>query len=211
MPAPSRYRRYSDGLTVEAMQSDADTTLDLCAWIPADKLRLEDMAGTPAMYVHTISGGPERVWLWNWVLRYENGSFDIRNNTRFTEEFVPAPDESSEAANELEPLDADHDAEMLAALSAGQGTAIATAGYWAELADSLAKIRAEAPSHLPATPRGYEEWYETHRPTVPFELTELRTQLADLSGLITKAHTLAAIYHSEAARLDDEYFAVAPD
>lgn len=104
-----------------------------------------------------------------------------------------------------ESVDLEHDGAMLAALSTGQGDAINATGYWAELADTLTKVRAEAIQWLPSLPDGHEEWFFEREPILPFERGELFNELRALSGLITKAHTVAAIYRAEAARLDDEY------
>lgn len=209
-PTPPCYSR-ADGLIVEAIQDTPDTVADLVAWIPPRKIRLEDMAGTPAMYVFTIAGGFVRVWLWDWIIRYEDGNFDVLNNTRFTEEFSQYSPVSEEPSETTEPGDVDHDAAMLAALSKGHTDAINTASYWSELAETLTGIRAYAMTRLPATPCGSEEWYEKRAPEIPFDLEELAAELSMLSGLITKAHTIAAVYTQDAAYLDAEYAAVAPD
>lgn len=98
-PTPRRWRHIS-GLTVEAMQSDGDyeATLDLCAWIPSDKLRLEDQAGTPTMSVLTINRAFERVWLWDWVIRYEDGNFNVLNHPTFNTTFTIVDDEYAAVA-----------------------------------------------------------------------------------------------------------------
>ncbi|MEU1550231.1 hypothetical protein [Nocardia sp. NPDC005745] len=112
--------------------------------------------------------------------------------------------------NPAESADLEHDAAMLAALAKGVTDADAYADRWIEVADTLTAYR-DAGVNLPETPSGHEEWFFTGAVRMPFDLDVMRDELAALSGLITKAHTIAALYRREARRLDDEYAAVAPD
>ncbi|WP_280185423.1 MULTISPECIES: hypothetical protein [Nocardia] len=112
--------------------------------------------------------------------------------------------------NPAESVDLEHDAKMLAALAKGVTDADACADRWTKVADTLTAYRALGVT-LPKTPSGHEEWFFTGEVSMPFDLDEMRAELDALSDLITKAHTIAALYRREARRLDDEYAAVAPD
>ena len=211
MPTPPRYHR-SDTLTIEALQNDGHNTEDLLAWIPANKVRLTDMGGTAAIYVQTIDGTFERLWLGQWVIRYADGNFDQMNNARFTAEFAPVQ-EKEPTPGSVDPIDADleADAAQLDALVNGVTTALNTADYWSAMAEALTGYRSRAAAMLPKLPCSEEEWFETRKPQLPFDRAELAAQLEALSGLITKAYTIAVVYASESARLDEAYAAVAPD
>ncbi|MFR9773107.1 hypothetical protein [Nocardia sp. SC052] len=229
---PARYRRRSDGLEVEALQNTPDT--EIWDWVPPNLWRADDPnAGVPALYIFTINGGQERVWLNNWVVRHPDGRFEIVGNVRFTDEFEAAEhvitptDEQQHVLSQAqahiesaapigEPLksgesvDLEEEGQMLAALAEAVGTANGTADFWTKVADTLSAYRSLG-VNLPETPYGHEEWYEKSPVRMPFDLDEMRAELTALSPLITKAHTIAALYRREARRLDDEYAAVAPD
>ena len=59
--------------TPTAMQLTAESTLELLAWLPADRYLITDQAGMPALEVFTMSGGFERVWLGDWIARTDDG------------------------------------------------------------------------------------------------------------------------------------------
>ncbi|WP_280332021.1 hypothetical protein [Nocardia wallacei] len=108
-----------------------------------------------------------------------------------------------------EPLDGEPEpdpAEALAAIINGRNTAIATADRWREIAATLTELRrtADGSAMRPDLPCGREEWYFTRRPALPFDILELNDELHALSGLITKAHTIAAVYSEHAVALDDD-------
>lgn len=75
------------------------------------------------------------------------------------------------------------------------------ANFWGDLAGELTHLREVGGQHLPATDT--EEWFEPRRPQIPFDLEQLDAELMALSGLITKAYTLTAIYEQNAVYLDE--------
>lgn len=107
-------------------------------------------------------------------------------------------------------VDAAESAAVLAALTAGHRQAVSAVNYWQEMAATLTRWRTSG-GYRPVLPYSAEEWYETYQPALPFELDEMRAELHALSGLITKAHTIASIYAERAAMLGQEAAAVAAE
>lgn len=105
-----------------------------------------------------------------------------------------------------EPLDGEPEpdpAEALAALTDGRDRALSAATYWRETAATLTRLRAGG-GFLPMLPIDAEQWYLEDPPALPFDLEEMDAELKALSGLITKAHTLAVVYAERAAELDKD-------
>lgn len=71
----------------------------------------------------------------------------------------------------------------------------AAAEFWTNTAADLTDLRAHGGQKVPGTDT--EEWFDPRRPQIPFDLEELDAELMALSGLITKAYTLTAIYRGQ--------------
>lgn len=102
-----------------------------------------------------------------------------------------------------EPLEVDHPAKVMAAITDGRNRALFAATYWRETAATLTRLR-RGGGLLPMLPIDAEEWYEEDQPALPFDLEDMDAELKGLSGLITKAHTLATIYRERAEELGAE-------
>lgn len=72
-----------------------------------------------------------------------------------------------------------------------------TAKHWDDIAIKLTMLRAGG-VHLPEMP---DELGEEKPQRVPFNVDEMRAELDALSGLITKAYTIAAIYRDDAEQM----------
>jgi hypothetical protein len=88
------------------------------------------------------------------------------------------------------------------ALTEGATAARSAAQSWRELATQLTDVRAGRHISLPQLPDSAEEWYDKSGIQPPFDETALAAELENLSGLITKAYTLAALYADKAEELD---------
>ncbi|WP_280491578.1 hypothetical protein [Nocardia asiatica] len=88
------------------------------------------------------------------------------------------------------------------ALTEGATAARSAAQSWRELATQLTDVRAGRIISLPQLPYSAEEWYEKSDIQLPFDEAALAAELENLSGLITKAYTLAALYADKAGELD---------
>lgn len=97
----------------------------------------------------------------------------------------------------------DHDIDATAqqnALHRALRTAEATSRHWTQIAAELTELRRHGRTQLPPMPDP-EQWHSPYAVPLPFEPEDLRDELAALSGLITKAHTLAVIYDQHADHL----------
>ncbi|MBF6460185.1 hypothetical protein IU433_14180 [Nocardia puris] len=101
--------------------------------------------------------------------------------------------------------DADYVAAGRDALAKGIANAELTAQFWAKVAATVTAYRAECANRLPKTPDSAEEWFESSQPYLPFNIGELTQELAALSGIATKAHTIANVYAVEADRLREAW------
>lgn len=105
-----------------------------------------------------------------------------------------------------EPLDGEPEpdpAEMMEALTSGRDRALYAASYWRGMAVTLTDLRAGG-GLIPDIPIDAEQWYLEDPPALPFDLEEMDAELKALSGLITKAHTLAVVYAERAVELDKD-------
>ncbi|WP_280245702.1 hypothetical protein [Nocardia abscessus] len=122
---------------------------------------------------------------------------------RFLNERVPAP-ETKEPDSQAP--DNDYVTAGTTALTDGRASAMQTAEFWRRVAATLTELRAfgGAEGNRPELPCSWEEWYETSRPALPFDLEELFSELEGLSPLITKAYTIASIYADRAEYLEQQ-------
>ncbi|MFI6959675.1 hypothetical protein ACIBJI_40190 [Nocardia sp. NPDC050408] len=90
---------------------------------------------------------------------------------------------------------------MEQALRRAHQSARVAAEEWNQVARTLTTLRSHTPE-APSMPASIEEWHTAGVPTaVPFTDAELGRDLHQLTGLITKAFTLSAIYTGEADRM----------
>lgn len=87
------------------------------------------------------------------------------------------------------------------ALTAGQETAARTAQWWMSAAAILADLRNQAPRHLPATPDGWEEWFESHKIRTHVDPADV---LTFLDQLVAGCDSIAGDYRREGQRLAQE-------
>lgn len=78
---PRKFRHLP--VEVEAMRYTADLTMEVLAWVPADRQYLTDEAGTPKFYLRTPDGGRRPVYLGDWIVRDEFGGFQHMNSATF--------------------------------------------------------------------------------------------------------------------------------